>query len=187
MKKIFNLFIAVFVLSIGLSAQSYTVDGSNSKLKWTGKKVTGEHTGNIDLKEGNFEVKNNKVTSGSFVIDMTSITCTDLEGEWMEKLVGHLKSDDFFSVEKYKNANLVITSSSKLVDGKATVKGDLTIKGKTHPVEFDAMQMGNKFTATVTVDRTLYDIRYGSGKFFDNLGDKAIHDEFILEVNLTTK
>lgn len=186
MKKILSV-AALLVLVLAVSAQNYTVDTSKSNMKWTGKKVTGEHYGNIDLKEGAFEIKNGKVSNGKFVIDMTSLTVTDLEGEWMEKLLGHLKSDDFFGVENHPEAVLEVTGSSKLKNDKATVKGNLSIKGKTHPVEFEATQDGKIFTALVTVDRTLYDIRYGSGKFFDNLGDKTIDDEFTLEVSLQAK
>jgi polyisoprenoid-binding protein YceI len=185
MKKMMNLLIALVVIAFSASAQNYTVDTNKSILKWNGKKVTGEHYGKINLKEGAFEVKNNQLTAGKFVINMTTITCDDLEGEWNDKLVGHLKSDDFFGVEKHPEAVLVIKESAKIVNGKAKVKGHLTIKGITHPVEFDATQKGNNFTALITVDRSKYDVRYGSGKFFDNLGDATIYDEFTLEVNLT--
>ena len=118
---------------------------------------------------------------------MNSITCEDMEGEWMEKLVGHLKSDDFFGVATYPEATLVVKESTKIVNGKTTVKADLTIKGITHPVTFEASQSSNTFSAVITVDRTLYNVRYGSGKFFDNLGDKTIYDDFTLDVTLTAK
>lgn len=103
-----------------------------------------------------------------------------------QKLVGHLNSDDFFSTSNFKTATLVISSATKFSNGVAQVKGKLTIKGITHPVNFDVKQSGKTYTAKVNVDRTLYDIRYGSGKFFDNLGDNTIDDIFTLDVAITT-
>ena len=184
MKQIVNLLVVLFLFAITTSAQTYQAIPSKSVLKWNGKKVTGEHYGKIGLKEGSFTIENNKVTEGRFVIDMTSMTNEDLEGEWNEKLIGHLKSDDFFGVETYPEALLVIKESSKLVNNKAKIKGDLTVKGITHPIEFEATQSGNTFKAEVTVDRTLYNVRYGSGKFFDNLGDKTIYYNFTLNVEI---
>jgi polyisoprenoid-binding protein YceI len=184
MKKIFNLAVILLFVAATATAQSYTVEPSKSVLKWSGKKIGKEHFGNINLKEGKFEVKNNKVASGKFIIDMTSITDEDMQGEWADKLVGHLKSDDFFGTANYPEAILVLKESTKLVNGKAKVKADLTIKGTTHPVEFEATQTGNEFNASVTFDRSLYNVRYGSGKFFDDLGDKAIYDDITIEVKL---
>ncbi|MFA9392920.1 MAG: YceI family protein [Prolixibacteraceae bacterium] len=184
MKRILNVAVLLFAFTLTTMAQTYTANPTQSKLIWIGKKVTGEHTGSIKMKEGSFDVKNDQITKGKFVIDMSSITCTDLEGEWNDKLIGHLKSDDFFGVASFPEAILVINSSSKLVDNKATIKGELTIKGTTKPIEFEATQSGNSFKANISVDRTLYNIRYGSGKFFDNLGDKTINDNFTLQVEV---
>lgn len=188
MKNIKNYFGIAF-LAIGLSAfaQDFSVDTKNSTLKWTGKKVAGQHNGSIEIKSGSLKIEKNAIVSGEFTIDMTSITNEDLEGEWNQKLVGHLKSDDFFGVEKYPTATLKITESGSFKKGEAPVKGQLTIKGKTHPIEFTAKKNGNTYTATIVVDRTLYDVRYGSGKFFDNLGDKAIDDDFTMDVKLNVK
>ena len=164
------------------------VNAEKSTLEWLGKKVTGEHFGNIKLKDGNFTVKNDKIESGTFTIDMTSITNTDLESEeYNAKLIGHLKSDDFFGVEKYPTSKLEITGSSKFVNNEAKVKGNLTIKNITKPVEFTVKKTGNTYTAKVIVDRAKYDIRYGSGSFFDDLGDKMIYDDFTLTVTIVTK
>jgi polyisoprenoid-binding protein YceI len=187
MKTIKNtLLVAILIAGTTLFAQDYKVDASKSTLKWTGKKVSGEHYGMISLKEGSFNIDENKITSGKFVIDMTTITCDDLQGEWNEKLVGHLNSDDFFSTEKFKTAKLEVTESGKFKNGVAAVKGNLSIKGQTHPVSFNVTKDGSSYKTTVTVDRTLYGIKYGSGKFFDNLGDKMIDDNFILEVKINT-
>ena len=188
MKTLKNTFlVALLVAGASLFAQEYQIDAGKSSVKWTGKKVTGEHTGNINLKSGEFTIEKNKIISGVFVIDMTTITNTDLEGEWHDKLVGHLNSDDFFGTSSFPTAKLEVTESSKFKAGVSSVKGNLTIKGKTHPVSFDVKQDGEIFTASVSVDRTLYDIKYGSGKFFDDLGDKMIDDTFLLEIKLISK
>ncbi len=187
MKTIANsILMAVLLIGSSAFAQDLKVDLSTSTLKWTGKKIGGAHNGQITLKEGSLKIADNQIVSGTFVIDMTTITCDDLTGEWKEKLVGHLNSDDFFSTSNFKTATLVISSATKFNNGVAQVKGKLTIKGMTHPVSFDVKQTGKTYTATVDVDRTLYDIRYGSGKFFDNLGDNTIDDIFTLDVKVAT-
>jgi len=184
MKKLTFLTVAL-VMSLSMVAQKVTIDAQKSQLKWTGKKVVGEHWGYVNLKSGSLELKNNQIVSGTFVMDMTSINVKDLEpGEWNDKLVAHLMNDDFFSVDKYKEATLVITQSGAFKNNEATVSGKLTIKGKTHPVTFKAVQTANGYQARVVVDRTKYDIRYGSGKFFTSLGDNMIEDEFVMDVTL---
>lgn len=184
MKKI-NLLLAILFIALTSMAQQVSVNSENSELKWTAKKVTGEHWGFINLKDGSLKIEDNKIISGEFNIDMTSINCKDLEdAEWNGKLVGHLKSDDFFSVDKFKSANLKITKSTEFENGVATVKADLTIKGITKPISFKVEKSKNELMATITVDRTSYDVRYGSGKFFDNLGDKMIEDNFVLDVKI---
>jgi len=184
MKKLLNIAVLVLLVVATAHAQKFTVDASKSELKWTGKKVTGEHHGKIQLKEGAFEVKNDKLVNGKFVIDMNSIVNEDLEGEWNAKLIGHLKSDDFFGVATYPEAVLVLTGSTPLVNNKTKISGKLTIKGITNPIEFEATKLDNVYSAIITVDRSLYNVRYGSGKFFENLGDKTIYDNFTMDVKL---
>ncbi|MGY5354433.1 YceI family protein [Wenyingzhuangia sp. IMCC45467] len=150
-----------------------------STIAWVGKKVTGEHSGTISFKEGDVKVKNGSLVGGSFVVDMNSINVTDLEGEYKGKLEGHLKSDDFFGVEKYPEATFVITS----VKGNV-VKGDLTIKGHTEKEAFTLITKDNTISGNVVIDRTKFGIRYGSNSFFDNLKDKAINDQFELTINI---
>lgn len=170
-------------------AAAYKVDVTGSTIKWTAYKVTGKHFGKISLKSGSLEVSKTKLSKASFEVDMTTLTVEDISGEWADKLKGHLQSDDFFSVEKHKTASFV---STKIVPtakpGVFSITGDLTIKGITKPITFDATTKieGGKVvgTSTIKVDRTNYDIKYGSGKFFQGLGDKAIYDEFDLEVSL---
>lgn len=177
----------LFFVSVALVAQNKAIDLSASQLTWTGKKVTGEHTGHIQFKSGALEFKGGDLIGGDFVVDMNTITCTDLTNEeYNQKLVGHLKSDDFFGVEKYGESKLKLISVSKA--GKDyKVKGDLTIKGKTNPVEFMVKHNGNKYFGVMVVDRTLYNVRYGSGKFFDNLGDKMIYDDFEIAFEVVVK
>lgn len=193
MKMKVNKLAVVLALVMGVSApvfaQSYQVDTNASTIKWTGKKVAGSHHGTINFKEGNLEIKNNQLTGGNLVVDMTSMKVLDLTDlEWNKKLLGHLHSDDFFSVEKYPVSRLVIKKVESKGGNLYHVTGDLTIKGITKPVEFDSNISinGNKLEATGTmpVDRTKYGIKYGSGSFFSNLGDKMIDDVFTLEFSL---
>ena len=151
-----------------------------SSVTWKGYKVTGSHMGSIALKEGSLEFKDDKLVGGEFIIDMTSVENTDMEGEYKAKLEGHLKSDDFFGVENYPTAKLVFNKVKSTGKNSYEVTGDLTIKGKTNPVTFDFSVYGNKATANIKIDRTKFDVRYGSTSFFDNLQDKAIYDEFDL-------
>jgi polyisoprenoid-binding protein YceI len=189
MKRIALFLLIILGVASAQSQEKYMADAAKTKLEWLGEKVTGEHHGTINLQSGSLVWKNNAIVSGEFLIDMKSITDLDLtDPNWSEKLVGHLKSDDFFGVEKFPIAKLVINGSTPFEKGTAVVKGSLTIKGITNPVEFRASYQntpeGLRFFANITVDRSKYDIRYGSGSFFDNLGDKTIYDEFKLKVNL---
>lgn len=188
MKRNLILLAIIFFIGATLTAQSYSVDTKLSTLKWTGKKVAGEHYGTIALKSGSFEIKSDKIVSGTFIIDMNSIINSDLESEeYNAKLVGHLKSDDFFGVKTYPTAKLEITGSTPFKNGEAKVNGKLTIKNITMPTEFSVKKDGKTYNATITVDRTKYNIRYGSGSFFDSLGDNMIYDDFTLEVKIVTK
>ncbi|MGJ5643382.1 YceI family protein [Formosa sp. S-31] len=177
------------VLVLALAFASFTtlkdkkVDVKESTITWVGHKVTGEHNGTISLKEGALSFSGKTLVGGDFTMDMTSINTKDLEGEWKDKLDGHLKADDFFGVEKYPTATLKFTK----VEGSGadyTVTGDLTIKGITKPITFKMHVADGTATAALKIDRTKYDIKYGSASFFDNLQDKAIYDEFDLNVSL---
>ena len=164
--------------------ETKTVNTEKSTVTWKAYKVTGSHTGTVDLNSGALMFEDGTLTGGEFEVNMTSLTATDLEGEWKDKLVGHLKSDDFFSVENNPTSTLVFTDVKATGKNSYEVTGDLTIKGITKPVTFDLSVYGSKATATMKVDRAEYDIRYGSDSFFDNLGDKTIYDEFDLVVDL---
>lgn len=186
MKKIKLILVVILMISGQFGfAQKQVVDTKKSEIKWIGKKIGGQHTGFIQLKSGEFELKNDVIISGNFVVDMTSITNTDLkDAAYNEKLVGHLKSDDFFGVEKYPKASIKITKKSKFVDGKATINADLTIKAITQAISFDIVKGNKEYTASIEIDRSIFDVRYGSNSFFDNLGDKVIDNIFILNIKL---
>ncbi|SHJ62031.1 YceI family protein [Flavobacterium haoranii] len=177
---------AVTLITFSANAQtSKKVDVSKSNIHWVGKKVTGQHEGTISLQDGELIFKGKKLAGGNFTVDMTSINTTDLDGEWKGKLDGHLKSDDFFGVEKFKTATLKFKKIAAKGNGVYTVFADLTIKGKTNPVNFDLTVNENTATTKLVIDRTKYDIKYGSGSFFENLGDKTIYDDFELNVTLS--
>ncbi len=160
------------------------VNTETSKVSWKAYKVTGSHTGTVALNSGTLVFEGDQLTGGEFVVNMPSLIATDLEGEYKGKLEGHLKSDDFFGVEKHPTSSLVFTKVSSTGKNSYEVTGDLTIKGITKAVTFDLSVYGSKATATMKVDRAQYDVRYGSGSFFDDLGDKTIYDEFDLVVDL---
>jgi polyisoprenoid-binding protein YceI len=182
--KIAMLFILAFSLMSFTTLTEKNVDLKSSKVNWKGYKVTGQHEGTINLKSGTLVFDGETLTGGSFVMDMTSVNTTDLEGEYKGKLDGHLKSADFFGVEKFPTASLeIINVSGK--EGSYKVKANLTIKETTKAVEFSMIVKENTATASLEIDRTEYDIKYGSSSFFDDLKDKAIYDNFDLNVNLT--
>lgn len=168
-----------------------TINNKVSSVEWIGKKVTGEHTGTIMIKEGKLALHDGQLEKGKVTIDMTSILCTDLKGEWADKLVGHLKNADFFDVENHNTAVLDILKVTPGKDGNSIISGNLTIKGITKPIEFSAkieVKDGKLAAyAEVNVDRTLYDIKYGSGKFFEGLGDKMINDEFTIKFKIAAQ
>ncbi len=170
---------------------NYSVNVEESNVTWVGKKITYDHNGTIKISDGSLDISGNKLVGGSFTIDMNSIVNLDLEdSEKNAKLIGHLKSADFFNVSEFPTASMAITSAKmkKAEGSNYEVQGDLTIKGITKPVTFPAMVVidGDIVTAKATVvfDRSEYDVRYGSGSFFDDLGDNVIYDDIELGVEL---
>ena len=190
MKK--NFLVLALAVILGFTATATEpIDGEKKEVKieesvvtWKAYKVTGSHTGTVNLTEGALMFDEGKLTGGDFTVDMTTLVSTDLDGEYQGKLEGHLKSDDFFGVATHQYAKLVFTNVQVSGKNSYEVKGDLTIKGITKAISFDVSVYGSKATATLKVDRAEYDVRYGSGSFFDDLGDKTIYDEFDLVVDL---
>lgn len=182
------LTLCVFTLSF-VNAQTYKVDAEKSTLSWLAKKVTGQHSGIVKVKSGELTFNKKVLKGGKFVIDMQSIVCNDLtDADMNGKLIGHLKSEDFFSVAAFPESQLVLTEVKVKDKTTYNIKGKLTIKGISNVVEFPATLSikDNKVVgvANIKVDRTKYNIRYGSAKFFESIGDKAINDEFELMVKL---
>jgi polyisoprenoid-binding protein YceI len=191
MKKLMLISLIILSFSFVFAGDMVKVDSAMSTIGWLGKKVTGQHTGTINLKSGELKLVDGNIVGGSFEIDMTSIINEDLkDAEWNAKLVGHLKSDDFFSVGKFPVAGFKITEVKAVnKDGNNYhIKGELTIKGITNKIEFPAKvekgKAGLTAVAQIVVDRAKFDVRYGSGSFFENLGDKLIYDDFTLDVKL---
>lgn len=173
-----------------MASVKYMASTADSSIEWTGFKPTGKHNGTINLENGVFTVNNGKIESGSFLIDMNSIVDLDIpaDDEKNAKLVGHLKSADFFDVEKYPSAAFEVTGFEE-TDGKTMLSGNLTLKEKKNNVTFPVTvsSEGDSFSLTsevFTIDRSKWDVKYGSKSFFDNLGDKFINDDIELKITL---
>ena len=189
MKIQYSFFTILFLVSFFINAQNLRLKTDKSTLKWTGKQITTKtHFGSLKFKSGNITFENGIISSGKFLVDMTSLLVEDLQGNYKQKLEGHLKSDDFFSVEKFNESSLAILSSSKN-DSGLDVNGNLTIKGITLPIKFklEDLEMDQeevRWKGVLTFDRSKYNVRFRSGSFFQNLGDKLILDEIRIETLL---
>lgn len=191
MKK--GVFSLAFAMVFGVVTATEPVEEVKKEIKidastvaWKAYKVTGSHSGTLNLTSGHLLFNEDKLSGGEFTVDMSTINSTDLadDAESKGKLEGHLNSEDFFSTKSHPTSTLVFTDVKSTGKNSYEVTGDLSIKGISKPVVFDVSVYGSKATATVKVDRTAYDIKYGSGNFFENLGDKTIYDEFDLVVDL---
>ena len=160
------------------------VNTQKSTVKWKGEKVTGFHEGIINIKSANLTFNNDELTGGEVTIDMSTINCTDLSGPYKNKLEEHLNSNDFFNVSEYPISKLKITKCTKVNESMYNVVADLTIKNVTESIEFETELLNNIATADLNIDRTKFDIKYSSGSFFKNLGDKMIYDNFNLRVSI---
>ena len=189
-KILFSLVLSFFTIN-SFSQEMVEVNTDASRLMWTGSKLTSSHQGEIKLKSGALEIKDGKLVGGTFVIDMTSITCTDLKPqEGGDKLVKHLKAEDFFGVDKHPESQLKITKAVSVNKDDYKIIADLTIKEITHSIAFSAnVRIDNDaFLATsiIKFDRTKWDIKYKSSSFFD-VGDKMILDEIELKLFLLSE
>lgn len=182
--KQISIFVFTFLtFSLGV-AQEKSLNTDNSKIRWYGEEITGkQHYGDLNFSSGSIEVKNNIITNGSFVVNMTSLTVEDLSGGGKKRLEGHLKSKDFFGVSDHQESTLKVTQNGKAEGDSQTLNGELTIKGITHPVSFTMkLETENSASAVLVFDRSKYNVRFRSGSFFDKLGDKLILDDIKLEV-----
>ena len=167
----------------GIESNSQTllkINTEKSTLKWIGEKITtSQHSGSLNFKSGEMTIKDGLVVSGNFIVDMTSISVEDISGSGKKRLEGHLKSDDFFSVDKHDKALLSIKGSKK-TDKGFLVDANLTIKDLTHPIQFNMVSIEGGYNADLVFDRSKYNVRFRSGSFFENLGDKLIIDDIVL-------
>ena len=202
MKKLITLLMFVSLVSCNMNSNktaetndvamtaadaTYNIVQDESSLMWTGREVsTSSHYGTINFTSGQFEIADGLISQGEFFVDMTSITVQDLTGGSKDRLEGHLRSDDFFSVESYPTAHLYISSSEAISNGKWMVNGFLTIKDISHPVLFEMANTEDGWNASLVFDRSKYNVKFRSGTFFENLGDKLIYDDIELKINLKT-
>ena len=185
MNRILLLMLIVFFNFTNGWSQTYTINLSKSSIHWVGEKITGQHDGAISISSGELILNKDQLISGEFIIDMSSITCTDISNEQTnKKFISHLKSDDFFGVNKHPKAKLSITKFTKIDSKKSKADAMLTIKGITNPISFVVEKKDSFYSAEIIVDRSKYDIKYRSSSFFENLGDKLIYDEFKLDVEI---
>lgn len=191
-KSNLSILLAILVVSINISfaADNYNkIKADETYANWTGKKVGGQHNGTINISDANLVFNGDKLTGGSAKVDLNSIVCLDLDAEeWNKKLVGHLKSDDFFDVKNHPSAKFKIKSAKKVSNYKYEITADVTIRGTTHENKFTAeiVKLNDKVVASayVTVDRAKYGMKFNSGSFFENLGDKLVYDDFYLDIKL---
>lgn len=182
-----SIIISLLMLMIPASLISQTsrlIDVENSKIKWIGEELSGKnHYGSLKFKNGSLQLDSGKIISGNFTVDMNTINVEDLQGGSKQRLEGHLRSDDFFSVEKFSEAIFEINSSAVVNEDGANqiLSGNLTIKGITHPAK---LEIDNNWAAKLVFDRSKYDVRFRSGNFFQNLGDKLIYDEIVISANI---
>ena len=193
--KFFSLILSLCFLtcfSFSFHANKVNANKNNSTVIWTGSKPTGSHTGNVSIKSGYLTFDHGRLVGGNFTIDMTSITCTDIEKESKNKyFVDHLKDEDFFNVTEFPEANLNIKKVKRLNAQEYEMSGEMTIKGITNDLTFtsEVKLTGNSYVAIakIIIDRTKYGVEYKSANVFKNLGDKFIYDEIEFDIFLVSE
>lgn len=194
MKKILTSVLALALVATTTFAHSdegrLTVNEKTSTINWSGSKITGDsHGGTLGVKSGSISTEKGNIVSANIAVDMLSMTCTDkMDDEYKGKFIGHLQSPDFFNTAEHSTAYFVLSSFEKAKDGSYMVTGKLTIKGITNDISFSAKgevsDTGVKLDADVTFDRAKYDIKYGSGSFFEGLGDNLINDDVTVKLHI---
>lgn len=175
-----------------MDTKNFKVNKENSTIEWIGRKVTGAHNGTIDVKEGNFTFGEGKPVSGKFIIDTRAIKILDIEdAETNTQFANHLASDDFFNSEQFPEAYFEITHAEPGAENLYYVKGDLTIKGITHPIDTSLEITKTDNTAVlkskIVIDRTKFNIKFRSSNFLTNLGDTLIYNNFDLNIHLVAE
>jgi polyisoprenoid-binding protein YceI len=193
-KTIFASFLLLIAAHGFCAKKEITINKENGQITWKGKKFTGEHFGKVQIDKGYLNFESGELRGGTIEVNMDSLNCVDItDKEYNTKLVNHLKSEDFFSTQKFPTAKFEITSVLPAKGGKYDVKGNLTIKGITKPaslrVNISEEKDSFKYYGDLVFDRTDYDIKFKSKKFFESIGDKVIYDEVSLniEFNVTKK
>lgn len=190
-----GVFLLLAIPLLGL-AKRKTIDTENSVIEWIGAKVTGEHSGTITLSDGYLDYEEEKILGGKFVIDMNSIENQDiLSDDRKRRLENHLKNEDFFDVDNYPTAQFEILSTAVAhnINEEKTYRfyGDLTIKGITHTIDFEAVvkfsDVEARASGKMIINRAQYGIRYKSGTFYEGLGDRVIYDDFTLNFDVVTQ
>ena len=189
MKNYLKNFTLVTILICSISsiyAQDKLLNIERSSIRWYGEEITGkQHYGDLKFSSGNIQINNKVISSGNFIVNMNSLTVKDLSGGGKKRLEGHLRSSAFFGVSDHQQASLNISSGDRIEGDSQRLFGELTIKGITHPIDFSlTLNSENNATAIMVFDRSKYDVRFRSGSFFDELGDKLILDDIKLEVSL---
>jgi polyisoprenoid-binding protein YceI len=188
--KLALMTLAPFVTILSAHAETIRINPSASQVTWMGSKVVGgSHTGSLAFKSGEIEYQNGKPTSAKLVVDISSLKNEDLkDADLNKKLVGHLLSEDFFNVAKFPTAQLLINKIEPMGGGTYDLTGELKILDATRPIKLKAIEKatstGRSIRSEFKFDRTEFGLRYGSGKFFKNLGDKVISDEVSVSVSL---
>ena len=189
MKNYFTISIIIIILIFStqsINAQEKLLKIETSNIRWFGEEITGkQHYGDLKFSSGYIQINDEVISSGNFIVNMNSLTVEDLSGGGKKRLEGHLKSTAFFGVSDHPQATLNISSLVEINGNSQILVGELTIKGITHPINFSiTLSSENNATAMLVFDRSKYDVRFRSGSFFDELGDKLILDDIKLEVAL---
>ena len=192
MKKIFLSAILSVITLVAMASKPHVdhvrVNTENSTVKWKGSKISSSHEGTVNILKGNLNIDHGTLVGGQFSIDMQSLATTDMSEEYNKKLDGHLKNEDFFNVTEFPTASITIINAVRGSGNSYKIMANLTIKGISHPISFaaDVNVNGKNFLATakIKIDRTKWDIKYNSGNYFKDLGDKLILDEIEFDIFL---
>ena len=190
------IFVGTVLVTLITASDTLYINVDSSTINWIGRKVTGEHSGTLNLSKGWVVMQEGSIIGGKFIFDMTSIKNTDIESpEWKEKLEKHLMAEDFFFTDSFPHAILEIKDHSQIVKFNTEINNriiaDLNIRGITHeinfPLEISQVQSIFYTEGTIDINRTIFNIRYKSGTFFEELGDRMIYDDFTVQFSLQTK
>jgi len=183
--------VTLFAFATKPHIEHVRVNEKNSTIKWVGSKVASSHEGNVNIAKGFLSIDHGTLVGGEIAIDMNSISCSDIESEKKNKyFVDHLKDEDFFNTKEFPVASIKIMRAHKEKGNKYEILANLTIKGITHPIAFEADVSINGVNflakAKIKIDRTKWGVKYGSGSFFEDLGDKMILDEIGFDIFLVS-